>query len=205
MKKKDKANIKYLSYKLITVTIVLVFFALFLICLISYNEFDPSPFSIGEESATNKLGIFGAYISSILIFVYGYTVWLILLGLLLLSSLIIRTKDFINLLFLRIIVIFFSTFMISISISILDIKNGILAKVLLAKISRDLGSFYTDYNYYILLSNLFLFLIFYFTSVSKNLESFLIFIFTLLRLFFRNFYILFSLLLRMKFRKKKYL
>ena len=129
MKKKNKINIKYLSYKLITVTLLLISFTLFLICLISYNEFDPSPFSIGEESATNKLGNLGAYISSILIFVYGHTVWLILLGLILLSSLIIRTKGFINLIFLRIIIIFFSTFMISISISTLNLENGILVKV----------------------------------------------------------------------------
>ena len=202
MNKKNKINIKYLSYKLITVTLLLISFTLFLICLISYNEFDPSPFSIGEESATNKLGNLGAYISSILIFVYGHTVWLILLGLILLSSLVIRTKDFINLIFLRIIVIFFSTFMISISISTLNLENGILVKVLLAKVSNELGSFYTDYNDYILLSNLFLFLTFYCVSVSKNLESFLSFIFTALKLFFKNFYILISLLLRIKVRKK---
>ena len=107
MNKNNKINIKYLSYKLITVTLLLFSFTLFLICLVSYNEFDPSPFSIGEEIATNKLGNLGAYISSILIFVYGHTVWLILLGFILLSSLVIRTKGFINLIFLRIIVIFF--------------------------------------------------------------------------------------------------
>ena len=202
MNKKNKINIRYLSYKFITVTLLLISFTLFLICLISYNEFDPSPFSIGEESATNKLGNLGAYISSILIFVYGHTVWLILLGLILLSSLVIRTKDFINLIFLRIIVIFFSTFMISISISTLNLENGILVKVLLTKANNKLGVFYNDYNYYILLSNLFLFLILYCTSVSKNFNSFLSFNFTVLRLIFKNFYILISLLLRIKVRKK---
>ncbi|MDA9558993.1 DNA translocase FtsK 4TM domain-containing protein, partial [Alphaproteobacteria bacterium] len=131
MNKKNKINIKYLSYKLITVTLLLTSFTLFLICLISYNEFDPSPFSIGEESATNKLGNLGAYISSVLIFIYGHAVWLILLGLILLSSLVVRTKDFLNLILLRIIVIFFSTFMISISISAVNLENGIVAKVLL--------------------------------------------------------------------------
>ena len=69
MNKKNKINFKYLSYKLITVTLLLVSFTLFLICLISYNEFDPSPFSIGEEGATNILGVFGSYVSSVLIFV----------------------------------------------------------------------------------------------------------------------------------------
>ena len=202
MNKKNKINFKYLSYKLITVTLLLVSFTLFLICLISYNEFDPSPFSIGEESATNILGIFGSYVSSVLIFVYGHTVWLILLGLILLSILVIRTKDFINLIFLRIIIIFFSTFMISISISTLNLENGILAKALLSKASKELGPFYTDYNFYILLSNLFLFLIFYCTSVSKNLESFLSFVFSMLKLIFKKFYILISLLLRIKVRKK---
>ena len=200
--KKKEINIKYLSYKLITVTLLLISITLFLICLISYNEFDPSPFSIGEESATNKLGYLGAYISSVLIFVYGHTVWLILLGLILLSSLIIRTNSLISFIFLRIIVIFFSTFMISISISAFNLENGILAKALLAKASKELGSFYNDYNYFILLSNLFLFLIFYCTSVSKNLGSFLNFIFTIMKLILKNFYILISLLLRIKVRKK---
>ena len=99
MKKKNKIKFKYLSYKLIKVTLILTFFILFLISLISYNEFDPSPFSIGEENATNTLGNLGAYISAVLFFVYGHAVWLILLGLLLLSILVIRTKDFINLIF----------------------------------------------------------------------------------------------------------
>ena len=169
MNKKNKINFKYLSYKLITVTLLLVSFTLFLICLISYNEFDPSPFSIGEEGATNILGVFGSYVSSVLIFVYGHTVWLILLGLILLSILVIRTEEFINLIFLRIIIIFFSTFMISISISILNLENGILTKALLAKANKELGPFYTDYNYYILLSNLFLFLIFFLLLVFVNL------------------------------------
>jgi len=202
MKNKNKIKFKYLSYKLITVTILLISFALFFISLISYNEFDPSPFSIGEENTTNLVGNLGAYTSAVLFFVYGHAVWLILLGLLLLSILVIRTKDFINLIFFRIIVIFFSTFMISLSISTLNLENSILAKLLLVKAGKKLGSFYTDYNYYILLSNLTFFLIIYFTSVSKNLKSFINFTFTILKFIFKNFINFISLFLRLLVRKK---
>lgn len=202
MKTKNKIKFKHLSQKIITVTMILISFALFLISLISYNEFDPSPFSIGEENASNILGNLGAYISAVLFFVYGYAVWLILLGLLLLSILVIRTKDFINLIFLRIIVIFFSAFMISLSISTLSLENSILAKVLLVKAEKKLGSFYTDFNYYILLSNLAFFLLIYFISVSKNLKSFISFTFTILKFIFKNFINLISLLLRLLLRKK---
>ena len=203
MKKKNKINIKSFSYKFLTVSILLIVFSLFLVSLISYNEFDPSPFSIGEEAATNILGILGAYISSVLIFVYGDSVWLIILGLLLLSKLVIVTQNYAKLILLRIIVIFFSTFMFSMSIIALNLESGILAKVLLVKLSKDLGSFYNDYIDYIRFSNLFLSLIIYFTCLSKNLKSFISFVYLILKLFFKNFKIVISFLSLIVVRKKK--
>ena len=203
MKKKNKINLKSFSYKFVTVLMLLITFTLFLISIISYNEFDPSPFSLGEEKPTNILGILGSYISAVLIFVYGQAVWFILLGLLLLSSLVIRTRVFSKLVFFRIIVIFITSFMISISMSTLKLENGILAKVLLAKISKELGPFYTDYNYYILLSNLIIFLVIYFTSLSKNLKSFISYVYTICKFIFKSFNIIISIILRLILRRKK--
>ena len=37
--------------------------------LFTYDEFDPSPFSVGDEKPNNLLGAFGANFSSILFFI----------------------------------------------------------------------------------------------------------------------------------------
>ncbi len=203
MSKRDKIKFKSFSYKLLAVLMLLTIVIVFLLSLISYNEFDPSPFSVGEEKATNILGNLGAHISSVLIFVYGNAVWLILLGLLLLSKLVISIDNFNKFLFFRIIIVCFSSFMISLSLSALNLDSGALGKALLVKLNKELGSYYTDFNNYILLSNLFFSLVIYFISVSKNLKSFIVFVYRVLKSTFNFLKIVITFLITARVSKKK--
>ena len=94
IKLKNKIDFKILGYKLFHSILLLFIFNVFLLSLITYNEFDPSPFSVGEEEVSNFLGPFGANISAVLFFIYGQGVWLLLLGCILLSRLIIISNSY---------------------------------------------------------------------------------------------------------------
>ena len=81
--KKNRVGIKdffYKSFKVMSIDLISVFF---IASFLSYNEFDPSPFSVGEDETTNILGIPGAYFSAIIFFLYGQSAWLLPMGLIL--------------------------------------------------------------------------------------------------------------------------
>ena len=94
-----------LAYKSLRYFFISLSLILFL-GLATYDEFDPSPFSVGDEPANNFLGVFGARFSSIL-FYFGDPLanpYRLLLLVELLSYQIIKVLHI-----LRIIIIFFAT------------------------------------------------------------------------------------------------
>ena len=102
--------------------------------LITYDEFDPSPFSVGEEKPNNLLGVFGANFSSILFFIFGDASWLIIAGFIMLIRIVIITNYKRSHVFLRIIIIFFTSFILSLSFELVSLNSGIFGKALLFKI-----------------------------------------------------------------------
>ena len=63
-------DFKVLAYKSLQVFILLFLLTILFLGLISYDEFDPSPFSVGDEKPNNLLGGFGANFSSRLFFIF---------------------------------------------------------------------------------------------------------------------------------------
>ena len=65
-----KYDFKVLAYKSLQVFILFFFTIILFLGLVTYDEFDPSPFSVGDERPNNFLGAFGANFSSILFFIF---------------------------------------------------------------------------------------------------------------------------------------
>ncbi len=172
--KKKIINIKTLIYRMLLGIFFLLISVIFTLSLVSYNEFDPSPFSIGDEKATNLLGNFGANISAILNFMYGQAVWALPLGLLFLSRLILIFKFNVTFLITRILIIFFSSFMISLSLSLLGLNTGMLGKALIIKINKLSLTYLQNYMTFINFLNLIIFAIIYLICISKSFKTFFI-------------------------------
>ena len=66
-----KSKLKILGYKSFQVFSLFILSITLFLSLITYDEFDPSPFSVGDDEPTNILGKYGSNISSILFFIYG--------------------------------------------------------------------------------------------------------------------------------------
>ena len=64
-----KLDLKVLAYKSLQVAFLLSLSLILFLGLATYDEFDPSPFSVGDEPANNFLGVFGAKFSAILFFI----------------------------------------------------------------------------------------------------------------------------------------
>ena len=58
-------DFKVLAYKSLQVFILFFLTIILFLGLVTYDEFDPSPFSVGDEKPNNLLGAFGANFSSI--------------------------------------------------------------------------------------------------------------------------------------------
>ena len=84
-------DFKVLAYKSLQVFILFLLAITLFLGLFTYDEFDPSPFSVGDEKPNNLLGAFGANFSSILFFIFGDASWLIIAGLLMLIRVVIIT------------------------------------------------------------------------------------------------------------------
>ena len=159
--KKNRTEIKNILYKSFKVIFLALGSAAFIVSLLSYNEFDPSPFSVGEDSATNILGITGAYLSALIFFVYGQAAWLIPAGLIFLIRLVIVKKSNNSFLLIRVLFVFITAFMVSLSFSFLGLASGLLGKTLIFKISKYLTTNNLNLPEYIFISN-FIFFIFNF-------------------------------------------
>ena len=66
---RNRYDLKVLAYKSLQVFILLSLTIILFLGLVTYDEFDPSPFSVGDEKPNNLLGAFGANFSSILYFI----------------------------------------------------------------------------------------------------------------------------------------
>ena len=69
-------KLKKMSFKVVFIKtfisgLFLFFATASAISLYSYNQFDPSIFSVNEEVPTNILGFFGANLSAMLLFIFG--------------------------------------------------------------------------------------------------------------------------------------
>ena len=64
-----KYDFKILAYKSLQVFILFFLTVILFLGLFTYDEFDPSPFSVGDEKPNNLLGAVGANFSAILFFI----------------------------------------------------------------------------------------------------------------------------------------
>ena len=71
--------LKKIIIKLFFSILALLLASILVISLYSYNMFDPSPFMVTDSEPENKLGVYGAWISSILLNLFGQLSWLIII------------------------------------------------------------------------------------------------------------------------------
>ena len=137
------------------------------ISLYSYNQFDPSIFTVNDETPINILGFYGANLSAILFAIFGDASWLLCLFMIFL----IRTTFLKEYSLLKIILRFFGViifvFMISISLTNIGFNSGIMGKTIIAKL-MSYTSELKQYEKIFLNINLFIFSFFLLVLVSKN-------------------------------------
>merc|ERR1711991_500208 len=107
-------DLKVLAYKSLQAFILFFLSIILFLGLATYDEFDPSPFSVGDEKPNNLLGLFGANFSSVLFFILGDASWLMTAGFLMLIRIVIITDYKRSYVFLRFIIIFYKLYFISI-------------------------------------------------------------------------------------------
>ncbi|MDA9708326.1 DNA translocase FtsK 4TM domain-containing protein, partial [Alphaproteobacteria bacterium] len=113
-------DFKVLAYKSLQVFVLFFLSIILFLGLVTYDEFDPSPFSVGDEKPNNLLGAFGANLSSILFFIFGDASWLMIIGFLMLIRIVIITNYKKSQVFLRFVIIFFSSFILSLSFELVS-------------------------------------------------------------------------------------
>ena len=171
-----KSNLKVLGYKLFQIFFLLVIAITLFLSLITYNEFDPSPFSVGDDEITNILGKYGSNSSSILFFIFGDAVWLIILGSLLLLRIIVVSSYKRAYLTVRLIIILLVCFGMSLSFEFTVFNNGLLAKAFIVKMKKFIVDHTSETVYfYVLLSNLIVLTVVFLMSISKSIKSFFLF------------------------------
>ena len=185
---KKKIDFKLISYKFIFATIFFSTSIALFLSLLTYNAFDPSPFSVGDDEVTNILGKFGASLSAIIIFIYGKGSWLLVLGFLFLTRLFLITKSLITFLLVRIISLFLSIFAISLSFSFIGLDPGGFGEALVQKLSSSLLNYDKSFEKYILLANLVVFSFVFFITISKSIKSFLSSINLVFQLLLKSFF-----------------
>ena len=166
-------DFKVLAYKSLQVFILFLLTIILFLGLFTYDEFDPSPFSVGDEKPNNLLGAFGANFSSILFFIFGDASWLMIAGFLMLIRIVIITNYKRSHVFLRFIIIFFASFILSLSFELFSLNSGIFGKALLSKI-KNFTLEYTSENIYsyIMTINFIFFIFIFLINISKNINSF---------------------------------
>ena len=195
-------DFKVLAYKSFQVFILLFLSTVLFLGLFTYDEFDPSPFSVGDEKPNNILGAFGANFSSILFFIFGDASWLMTAGFLMLVRIIIITDYKKSHLFLRFIIIFFTSFILSLSFELVSLNNGILGKALLSKIKNFSSEHASESIYsYIVTMNFIFFIFIFLMSVSKSINSFFSFIYKIFIFIFKLFFYLLKKLITKKKKK----
>ena len=197
----ERSDLKVLGYKSLQVFVLLFLSIILFLGLGTYDEFDPSPFSVSDEQANNFLGRFGANFSSILFFIFGDASWLITFGFLMLIRIVIISEYKSSFIFLRFIIIFFTSFILSLSLELVSLNGGIFGKALMFKIKSIALKHTSEYIYLYAVTINFIFFIFIFLiNISKSINSFFTFIYKIFLFFFKLIFILFKKLI---FKKKK--
>ena len=169
-------ELKSLIYKFYQVFILLLLSIILFLGLATYDEFDPSPFSIGDEQANNFLGEFGANFSAILFFIFGDASWLIIIGLLFLIRIIIILDYKRSNIFIRFVVIIFTSFILSLSFELISLNSGVLGKALISKIKKYTLENASEKIYlYTMIINLIFFTLIFLINISKSFNSFSLF------------------------------
>ena len=140
-------DFKVLVYKSLQVFILFFLSIILFLGLVTYDEFDPSPFSVGDENPNNLLGTFGANFSSIFFFIFEDASWLIIVGFVMLIRIVIITSYKKSYVLLRSIIIFLTSFILSLSSELVSLDSGIFGKALLSKI-KNFTLEYTSENIY---------------------------------------------------------
>ena len=151
------------------------------ISLYSYNQFDPSFFTVNDDSPSNVMGLYGANLSAILLIVFGDASWVLSFFIIFLIRTTLLKKYSLVETILRLFGIIIFTFMISISFSNIGYNQGVLSKVVLAKLAITIPDF-ENYENYILNLNLFIFGLFLILLVSKDKSEVFIIIFKTLKI-----------------------
>ena len=168
-----KYDFKVLAYKSLQAFFLFFLSIILLLGLATYDEFDPSPFSVGDEKPNNFLGVFGANFSSILFFILGDASWLMTAGLLMLTRIIIITDYKRSYVLLRFVIIFFTSFILSLSFELVSLNSGILGKALVSKIKNFTLEYASENVYLYIMNTSFIFFSFVFLiNISKNINSF---------------------------------
>ena len=194
-------DLKVLAYKSLQAFILFFLSIILFLGLATYDEFDPSPFSVGDEKPNNLLGLFGANFSSVLFFILGDASWLMTAGFLMLIRIVIITDYKRSYVFLRFIIIFFTSFILSLSFELVSLNSGILGKALVSKIKNFTLEHTSENIYLYIMTASFIFFIFIFLiNISKNINSF----FTLIyKTFLFTFKLILNLFTNLITKKKK--
>ena len=137
------------------------------ISLYSYNQFDPSIFTVNDETPINILGFYGANLSAILFAIFGDASWLLCLFMIFLVRTTILKEYSLLKIILRFFGVIFFVFMISISLTNIGFNSGIMGKTIIAKL-MSYTSELKQYEKIFLNINLFIFSFFLLVLVSKN-------------------------------------
>ena len=191
-------NFRVTFFKFIFSIFLLLFSLISFLSLYSYNEFDPSIFTVNDEDALNALGKFGANVSAVLFSIFGDASYLLPLSfILLIRIIIIKEYSFYKNIF-RILLIVLCVFMISISLTQLGYNSGILGKITLAKLMSYTNKFKV-YDMHILIANILVFSIFLLMLLSKTKKSFFMVLFLVIKFLIGKLKIFFLLIF---FRKR---
>ncbi|MAH88796.1 MAG: cell division protein FtsK [Pelagibacterales bacterium] len=177
----NKSNLRVLGYKFFQIFSLLVLSIILFLILITYNEFDPSPFSVGDDEVTNILGKYGSSSSSVLFFIFGDAAWLIIIGSLLLIRIVILSSYKKSYIILRFITILLVCFILSLSFEFIPLNNGVLAKAFIIKFKKYFLEHFSEIVYiYVLLFNFIFFTMVFLLSISKSIKSFFLFSYQIL-------------------------
>ncbi len=171
MLKKNKTKFIELLEKVFSVLVLLGISLGIFSSLLTYNSFDPSPFTATDSAPLNVMGKFGASLSAILFFIFGDACWLIvLLSIMLTRVILIKKVSSLDILF-RFLLALPVIFMISLSLLLINLESGPLGKVVLSKVMKVMIDF-NNFQTLILFANVSIFLIALFLLQAKSYKTF---------------------------------
>ena len=168
-----KMNLKIAIYKLLICFFYLIGAVAITISLYTYNDFDPSFFTVNNEPPLNALGLFGSNLSSLLLVILGDASWLIPICMIFLLRVVILSKYSFSSFIIRFLGVIFCILIISISLTSIGMNSGFFGKTIIVKF-RALEADINQYEKIILYISLFIFSIALLTFTSKTKLGFFI-------------------------------